>query len=192
MTAANIETPSTGIPVNVSCPCSIWGTHVTPSLVDSGDGNAVELGVKFTSDTNASDHWAFASTRRRRTPAPTSVACGRPPARCWPRRRSRTRRPPAGRQVNFSSSGQHHRRARRTSPRTSPRTATTPRRQGYFYPPPSPPGLGGGTVDSGPFHALREHRLDDERRLHLRRIEHASRRATPTRRTTGSIPCTAQ
>ena len=33
-----------------TCPCSIWSSTATPATVDNGDGNAVELGVKFTSD----------------------------------------------------------------------------------------------------------------------------------------------
>ena len=37
--------------VNVSCPCSIWGTNVTPPVPDSGDPQSAELGVKFTSET---------------------------------------------------------------------------------------------------------------------------------------------
>ncbi len=46
----NIETPSAGSVVNVSCPCSIWGANVTPAVVDQNDINAVEVGVKFTAD----------------------------------------------------------------------------------------------------------------------------------------------
>ena len=47
--SGNLETPSGGITVNVSCPCSIWG-NATPATADSGDTNATEVGVKFTSD----------------------------------------------------------------------------------------------------------------------------------------------
>ena len=47
--SGNIETPSDGEPVSISCPCSIWGANVAPTVADSGDGNADELGVKFTS-----------------------------------------------------------------------------------------------------------------------------------------------
>jgi hypothetical protein len=32
------------------CPCSVWGTSVTPATVDGGDSAAVELGVKIRSD----------------------------------------------------------------------------------------------------------------------------------------------
>ncbi len=49
--SANLETPSPGVQVNVSCPCSIWGNAVTPSVIDSGDPHAVTLGVKFTTET---------------------------------------------------------------------------------------------------------------------------------------------
>ncbi len=48
--SANLETPSPGVTVNVSCPCSIWGTNVTPSTPDSGDPSPAELGVRFTSE----------------------------------------------------------------------------------------------------------------------------------------------
>ena len=36
--------------VNTACPCSLWSDATVPNTVDDGDGNAVELGVKFTSD----------------------------------------------------------------------------------------------------------------------------------------------
>jgi hypothetical protein len=49
--SGNLEKPSPGISVNVSCPCSIWGNAVTPGSPDSGDASSIEVGVKFTSDT---------------------------------------------------------------------------------------------------------------------------------------------
>ncbi len=58
--SGDLETPSDGITVDVNCPCSIWGTNVTPatavpsdpqSVNDSGDPESVEVGLKFTSDT---------------------------------------------------------------------------------------------------------------------------------------------
>jgi hypothetical protein len=49
--SANMESPSAGVQVNVSCPCSIWGAAVTPPTPDSGDTHSTELGVKFTSET---------------------------------------------------------------------------------------------------------------------------------------------
>jgi hypothetical protein len=35
-----------------SCPCTIWSQSTVPGIVDSNDGNAYELGVKFRSDTD--------------------------------------------------------------------------------------------------------------------------------------------
>ena len=35
-----------------TCPCSIWTSSAVPSVVDSGDTAAIELGVKFRSDVN--------------------------------------------------------------------------------------------------------------------------------------------
>ncbi|MDH6237584.1 DUF4082 domain-containing protein [Cryobacterium sp. CG_9.6] len=49
--SGNKETPAAGASVSVPCPCSIWGTNVVPSTVDSGDPGSVELGLKFTSTT---------------------------------------------------------------------------------------------------------------------------------------------
>src|SRR5215471_13170095 len=47
--SGNLETPSPGTTVNVTCPCSIWGTSTRPTTADSGDSASIEVGVKFTS-----------------------------------------------------------------------------------------------------------------------------------------------
>jgi len=55
--SGNIETPGSGVSVNVvpaTCPCSIWNSSNTPATVDSGDDTAVELGVKFRADAGGS------------------------------------------------------------------------------------------------------------------------------------------
>jgi hypothetical protein len=49
--SGNLESPGTGATVNVSCPCSVWGANVIPAVADSGDGNGVELGMTFTTET---------------------------------------------------------------------------------------------------------------------------------------------
>ena len=49
--SGNLEKPGTGVTVNVTCPCSIWGTNVKPATDDSGDTASTEVGVKFTTDT---------------------------------------------------------------------------------------------------------------------------------------------
>ncbi len=47
--AANYTWTFTTAPPPGTCPCSIWSSSTTPGNVDSGDGSAVNLGVKFTS-----------------------------------------------------------------------------------------------------------------------------------------------
>jgi hypothetical protein len=49
--SGNLEKPGTGVTVNVTCPCSIWGTNVKPATDDSGNPASTEVGVKFTTDT---------------------------------------------------------------------------------------------------------------------------------------------
>ena len=49
--SGNIETPSAGVTVGVSCPCSLWGAGETPGTPDSGDASSVSVGTAFTSDT---------------------------------------------------------------------------------------------------------------------------------------------
>ncbi len=48
--SGNTQTPGAGATVAVTCPCSIWGNGVTPSVPDAGDTSPVEVGVKFRSD----------------------------------------------------------------------------------------------------------------------------------------------
>ena len=50
--SGNVETPSAGVKVNVDCPCSLWGSGVTPGKARFGEAHSVELGMKFTSDVN--------------------------------------------------------------------------------------------------------------------------------------------
>ena len=52
--SGNIESHPSGITVTVTCPCSLWGSGLTPSTPDSGDGNGLTLGMSFTSDTAGS------------------------------------------------------------------------------------------------------------------------------------------
>ena len=55
--SGNMETPGPGVTVTVgsgsqSCPCSIWGAGATPARpAETTDSNAVEIGVKFRSQT---------------------------------------------------------------------------------------------------------------------------------------------
>ncbi|HEY4096235.1 MAG TPA: N,N-dimethylformamidase beta subunit family domain-containing protein, partial [Baekduia sp.] len=48
--SGNLETPGPGATVNITCPCGLFGTNVTPDIVDQGDTVASEIGVRFKSD----------------------------------------------------------------------------------------------------------------------------------------------
>jgi hypothetical protein len=55
--SANLEKPVGGVTVNVlpqTCPCSIWNSSKVPTNPDSGDGTAVEVGMKFRADSDGS------------------------------------------------------------------------------------------------------------------------------------------
>lgn len=55
--SGNLEKPGSGVTVNVqpaTCPCSIWNESSAPTTPDSGDGNSVEVGVKFRTDSDGS------------------------------------------------------------------------------------------------------------------------------------------
>jgi hypothetical protein len=50
--SANLEVGH-GIPITVvpqTCPCSVWSTASVPATPDGGDGNSVEVGLKFRAD----------------------------------------------------------------------------------------------------------------------------------------------
>jgi hypothetical protein len=50
--SGNVQTTPTSQSVNVVCPCSIFGLGSAPTNPSSGDTSAVEVGTKFTSDSN--------------------------------------------------------------------------------------------------------------------------------------------
>ena len=51
--SSNLETPSSGVSVNVSCPCTIWGA-VAPTTAASTDPNSITVGAKFTAEAGGS------------------------------------------------------------------------------------------------------------------------------------------
>lgn len=55
--SGNLEAPIGGVRVTVApqtCPCTVFGTNNVPSIPDSGDGNGIEVGVKFRADSDGS------------------------------------------------------------------------------------------------------------------------------------------
>jgi len=53
--SGNLQSAPTSLSLNViahDCPCSAWSASAAPAQVDSGDGNSLEVGVKFRADFN--------------------------------------------------------------------------------------------------------------------------------------------
>jgi hypothetical protein len=48
--SGNIETPGPGVVTDVACPCSIWNSESVPATPSASDTKAVEVGLKFRSD----------------------------------------------------------------------------------------------------------------------------------------------
>ena len=151
--SGNIETVDAGRTVNVSCVCSVWGTSFTPASIDSSDPGAIEVGVKFRSDTfgtvngvrfykvstNTGTHigslWAADGRRLAQATFSGETATG------W-------------QSVAFSSPVQIQPDTTYVASYYAPSghyAATS----GYLYPAPAPGPSGGSSVDSPPLHALR-------------------------------------
>jgi Domain of unknown function (DUF4082)/Bacterial Ig-like domain/Bacterial Ig domain len=53
--SGNVETPGAGVTITVAtrtCPCSIWDSNTTPSVLSDSETQAVEVGVKFRAEVN--------------------------------------------------------------------------------------------------------------------------------------------
>ncbi len=116
--SANLESPGAGVNVTVLCPCQLWA-NATPGVASSGDTQAVEVGVKFSSDL---DGWITAirfykgagqhrDARRQPLDRRRHAALARDV-----HLRDRDRLAAGG----ARHPGVRHRRARPTSPRTTP------------------------------------------------------------------------
>jgi hypothetical protein len=145
--------PSAPVTVNVSCPCSLWGTGVTPTVLDSADPNAVELGVQFKTDSFGT----ISGLRFYKSTANTGVHMGN----LWTANGQLLAR------ATFSGETASGWQTVNFSPPV-PVTANTtyvasyfaPKGHysqdgGYFFPNPSPQPDGHGSTDSPPLHALR-------------------------------------
>jgi len=150
--SGNLESQSNAVTLNVSGPVSLFGA-TQPAQPDRGDPNSVELGVKFTVDTpgtvtgirfykaaaNTGTHvgnlWSASGellasvTFTAETAAGWQIALLAQPVQIAPG---------ATHVASYLAPNGHY-------------AATN----GYFYLPPSPPPLGGSSVDSPPLHAAR-------------------------------------
>ncbi len=139
--SGNLETPSDAITANITCPCSLWGTNIIPSgpfagLVDSGDPNAITVGVQFTGAID-SQVTGIRFYKAPRTPERTSAALWTSSGTLLAQATFANETASGWQSVNFSNPSSS-RPARRTSPATSRRTAIISTDGGWFYPAPAP------------------------------------------------------
>ena len=150
--SGNLESPSNAVTLNVSAPVSLFGA-TQPAEVDSGDPDAVELGVKFSVDTPGT----LTGIRFYKAPANTGMHIGNLWSADGTLLASVAFTGETGSGWQTALFAQPVQLAAGTTYVASyyvPNghySATN----GYFYLPPSPPPLGGGSVDSPPLHALR-------------------------------------
>ena len=149
--SGNLERPSDRTPVNVQCPCDLWGNQ-TPSVPDAGDTNSGELGVKFTSDV----YGTVTGLRFYKSAANTGTHVGS----LWT-----TSGQLLARAIFSSETATGWQTVTFSSP-VSIQPSTTyiasyfapvghyAAASGYFYPPPSPPPDGGGDIDAPPLHGV--------------------------------------
>ena len=150
--SGNIEPPSSGVTVNVSCPCSLWGSATPGGAPDSGDGNAVNVGMKFKSD----QYGWITGLRFYKTAADTGTHVGS----LWT----------AGGTLLASATFTNESASGWQQVSLSNPVLITPNTTyvvsylapnghyavatSYFYPAPSPGLPGGGTTDNPPLHAI--------------------------------------
>ena len=186
-TAATSQTPGAGVTVNVTCPCSLWGTSTsrpapTPTRATR---RPVEVGVKFKSDSFG----AVTGVRFYKAAANTGTHIGslwtRRRARAWPRRPSPARRRSGWQTVTFATPVQVTPGTTYVASYFAPNghyAATAD----YFYRNPRPAQRRRAWPTAPPLHAVRNTGTDDQRRLRLRRRRAPSRPTPSAPPTTGS------
>jgi hypothetical protein len=152
--SANLEVPSAGRTVTVTCPCSIWGTSFPVPDPDAGDASPIEVGMKFTTEkygmvsglrfykgaantgTHVGSLWSATGTRLAQATFTSETASG------W-------------QTVTFSQPVQVLPNTTYVASYFAPNGhyAGT---QSYMYKNPAPAPQGGGTQDSSPLHVVRD------------------------------------
>ncbi len=169
--SGNIATPGAGTTVNVDCPCSLWGTNVTPATADAGRRHRHrgrrQVQVRRLRPGQRHPLLQVGDQHRHPHRQPVELAT----ARCWRRPRSPTRAPPDGR-PSRSPARCRSSRTPPMSPATTHRSATTPpptttstptRRRRRWAEPAS---------TRRPLHALNNNATRRQRRVRLRLVEH--------------------
>jgi Domain of unknown function (DUF4082)/Fibronectin type III domain/Bacterial Ig domain len=152
--SGNLETPAPGTTVNVTCPCSIWGTASTPGVADSGDPASIEVGVKFTTDTFGT----ASGVRFYKASANTGTHVGSLWTSTGQLLASATftgESASGWQQVNFAQPVPLNPHTTYVASYFDPKGHYA-QDSGYFYPNPSPGPDGSSSVDSPPLHALRD------------------------------------
>ena len=149
--AGNLETPSDAETVNVACPCSLFGSQ-TPPTPDDGDASAVEVGMKFTSDVSGT----ISGIRFYKSTANTGTHIGS----LWTAsgqllaQATFTNETASGWQnVTFASPVTVAANTTYVAAYLAPKGHYAGD-DGWFYPKPSPPPVGGGSYDSPPLHGV--------------------------------------
>jgi hypothetical protein len=150
--SGNVGTQSS-LSVNVSCPCSVFGTSTTPTGIDSGDGGSVELGMQFKSDIAGT----ISSLRFYKASANTGTHIGN----LWTAtgqllaRATFTNETASGwQQVNFSPSVPINANTTYVASYFAP-AGHYSQDSGYMFAAPSPMPDGNDSIDSAPLHAFR-------------------------------------
>jgi Domain of unknown function (DUF4082)/Fibronectin type III domain/Mo-co oxidoreductase dimerisation domain len=151
--SGNIRT-SSGISVNVNCPCSLWGNNVAPPSgdADSLDGAAITVGVKFKSDTFGQ----VSGIRFYKAAANTGTHIGSLWSSSGQLLASATFTNESGsgwQTVTFSSPVSIMPNTTYIAGYFAP-AGHYARTLSYFYPSPAPTAIGGASIDSAPLHAL--------------------------------------
>ena len=150
----NLESPSDAVSVAVTCPCSLWGPNATPiDAADSGDSNATELGMKFTTDT----YGTVSGLRFYKFPKDTGTHVGSlwtSTGQLLAQATFSNETSSGWQQVNFSSPVPINPNTTYVISYHAP-SGHYAQTEGYFYPQPAPAPDWGSTVDSPPLHALR-------------------------------------
>jgi hypothetical protein len=151
--SANTEVAGAGRTVSIACPCSVWGSAVTPAAADAGDPSGAELGVKFTTE----QYGSVSGVRFYKSAANTGTHVGN----LW-----RADGTPLA-QATFTGESASGWQTATFSTAVSVLPNTTyvasyyapnghfAATSEYFYPDPAPGPNGGGTHDALPLHFVR-------------------------------------
>jgi hypothetical protein len=151
--SGNLESPGTGVKVSVTCPCSVWGNNVAPAGLDSGDPNAVELGMSFSSDVSGTVSGVrfYKSTNNTGTHIGNLWTAG---GQLLARATFTSESASGWQQVSFATPVSITANTRYVVSYYAP-VGHYSQESGYMYPHPAPVPAGNNSMDAGPLHVPR-------------------------------------